>query len=77
MNRDDIKRAGEKATKLIASQYIKDENGENIYMGVMAIKIWNAAIEEAIKFMVTNRLEEGLYDRMRKELKKGNTDETV
>ena len=31
---------------------------------------WNAAIEAAIKFMVTNRLEEGLYDRMRQELKK-------
>lgn len=32
--------------------------------------VWNAAIEAAIKFMVTNKLEEGLYDRMRKELKK-------
>ena len=34
------------------------------------VETWNAAIEEAIRFMVTNKLEEGLYDRMRKELKK-------
>jgi len=40
--------------------------------GEMASKIdtWNEAIEAAIKFMVTNKLEEGLYERMRKELKK-------
>jgi hypothetical protein len=50
--------------------YIKDENGEDIYMGEIATKVWNAAIEAAIKKFRYEFVAPAVIIKMLKELKK-------